>query len=418
MKQINWKAGMTRRNFVRLSTATGFGILSSRRGFSEPRSIAKQNVMCAEGLSDFDADGEATKKRMEQVFADFDDWGFNTFGIHTPMPRKLYRHRFAYVQPIRTARIEMYWYDKNRELPDVFSEEFQRRVEEKARPIVLDCKDDPNLLGYAFSNIPPWTGYGRAKQFGDYDISPWIDAIRSLPAEAAGKKVWITLLQQRYSEAKMAAKSHDVSGTTWEKLADVTEWPTPTEKGPLADTEAFLASIAETWHRIHFEAIRRYDKNHLILGDWLMGNMAIPDFLMPILKKYVDVVVFRAYGYFKGQEPTLRRIYEATGKPIISGDSSFSRVQPNQKRAKGIHFDTDEKVGEAYADYLKAALSEPYMIGWHYCGYVEGWEGQAHWLCANQNGFKDLFENIHEDTVAHVRRANAQAIQWHADAGL
>ena len=79
-----------------------------------------------------------------------------------------------------------------------------------------------------------------------------------------------------------------------------------------------------------------------------------------------------------------------------------------------IVVDSLEEVGKEYAKYVKLAMFEPYMLGWHYCGYIEGAEGMPHPLVASQSGFKDPFENVHEETIEHVRLANGKAREWHA----
>ena len=367
---------------------------------------------CAVATLDFNPHGLAARKWMARVLADLDDWHFNALGFHTSVPRNLFRERLPYVQPIRSFRVEIYWEEKQ-ELPDVFGQEFEQRVDAAVRPIAVDCASDPNLLGYAFCDVPPWTGY---RGFGNHPISPWVDAIRSLPPEAPGKKAWVNILKARYRNAGAAATTHVVDAATWEDLSALRTWPLPDSDPALADTEELLSRIADRWHKAHVDAIRRYDSHHLVLGDKILANLPVPDFLLPILKRYVDVVNIQWSGHFKEQEATLRRIYGATGKPILLGDSAFSHRQPNQSRSKGVACSSLEEVGRAYAGYLHDALSQPYIIGWHYCGYIEGWNGLPHSLCAAQCGFKNPFDKVHEETVGHVRRANASAHAWHANA--
>ena len=124
-----------------------------------------------------------------------------------------------------------------------------------------------------------------AKAMVESSNKNWIDAIRSLPSESAGKQVWMEILKGRYPDAAAAARAHGLEAAAWDELSNHVDWPTPDGTTALADTQTFLARIAEQWYRVHVEAIRRYDSNHLIFGDKILGGMSIPDFLMPILKQ-------------------------------------------------------------------------------------------------------------------------------------
>ena len=63
----------------------------------------------------------------------------------------------------------------------------------------------------------------------------------------------------------------------------------------LRDREAFMERISEKWYRTYHDAIRRYDKNHLILGDRnTLHLQPLPAYAIRIMSKYIDVS--KCYG--------------------------------------------------------------------------------------------------------------------------
>ena len=64
------------------------------------------------------------------------------------------------------------------------------------------------------------------------------------------------------------------------------------------DKEAFLQRICEQWHRVYVDAIRRYDRNHLILGDRNTLHLQPPPrpWAFHIMRRYLDVLSVNVMG--------------------------------------------------------------------------------------------------------------------------
>ncbi len=101
------------------------------------------------------------------------------------------------------------------------------------------------------------------------------------------------------------------------------------------DMLTFMSIIAEQWYSLHARFIREQDPNHLILGD---KNMVMwhYDFMLPAIKKHVDVVCVQAYGPWENDRKLTDMIYEATGKPIFNGDGCFGLAGPNEATRRAI----------------------------------------------------------------------------------
>lgn len=363
------------------------------------------------------------KKWIGRVLANLEDWGFNSLGFHTPVPSELYAHRIAYLATVHPISVTSYL--PTLEYADVFAPEVAARMDSGVREVCAAARNEPNLLGYAYSDRPLYSSAPTRRRSGAH---PWVVALQQLSAQAPGKKTWVGVLASRHPTAALAASASGVSAGSWDELGAITSWPDPTPGSEAeADQEVFLSLIVERWYQMQHDAVRRYDPNHLIFGDKLGGGPAdvgyrgtnhpeIPEYLYSILSKFVDVVTIEWYGQFEDQVAALRAIHAATGKPILLGDSSFSEVQPRQDgKAKGVIVGSQAEVGDSYARYLEAALTEPYIIGWHFCGYIESFATQGARF-QPQNGFIDPFETVHQEAVTRVKAANAKAVRWHEGA--
>lgn len=361
------------------------------------------------------------------VKRDCRSWGFNSIAYHTKVPLDLLKDEMYVMERIRMVRLETYNVPVAR--PDVFSDEFEESLDAFICGICMKWKDEEHLLGYAYSDTAEWAigeGPFLAHSYRPVPvINPWVSALVSKGRTAPAKKKWLEILISRYHYAERAAAVYGIHADSWKDLGDATGWDNPANRECAAiDNARMLEAIAERWFSLHEKFVRKNDPRHLILGEKLNGNLPIPDFLLPVLKKYVDVVNIQWYGRYEEQVDSLVRVHEATGKPILMGDSAFAVVQPNQDSSKGVIVSTQEEVGREYETYLEKIMKLPFVVGWHHCGYMEGWKGLEKYevdnpytvtnpLCSTQCGFKDPFEDVHEETIRHLIRANASAHSNH-----
>jgi len=367
----------------------------------------------------FNPKSEGARRWVARVLALMNEWHFNTIGMHGP-PHPLFKAARYYVASIQGARLAPYLVRLGQDpLPDVFREDFRTRLERRVRELCCAHQNESNLLGYSYSDTPVWTVPHRFleenPQWGI--VHPWVEDLRRLPADAAGKQQWLQILRKNYPSATAAAMNYAVSATSWEGLAGEREWGKPRNDARAAqDSLAMLTAIAERWYSAHHELIRQHDPSHLILGDKLNNDIGkIPDWLMRILKRYVDVILIQDYRLYDQQKPDLIRLHQGTGKPIINGDSGFAVVKrPHQTHVKGHKVKSLKEVGEHYYAYLKGIMSLPFMLGWHHCGFMEQWDGAKRpGVGTNENGFLDPFEKPYEEALAGVIEANRNTARWH-----
>lgn len=386
----------------------------------------------------YNYEGEAIRQWLGQVAHDFDSWGFNTFGYYTVVPTEYINNSAYFIKDIEIVPTGYY-----ERYPDVFSDWYADKVDQEVKSMCDRYRGDKNLLGYALMDIATLEkGIRKAVKYPStypkkesrvyakllqnqtlaesmrYEpLHPCVRTFTKLNGGTAGKKVWINILKTHHHIPAEASRVYGLEALTWSELENITEWPEPVDAHKARrDNLEMLTTIAERYYSLVCGTIRKYDPTHLILGDKLNGNNEIPEYLCPILQKYVDVVLIDWDDLFENQKDTLRKIHQKTGKPILLSDSSFTVIKPNQVYAKGYILQSEEDIGPHYYQYLKEALSEPYIVGWHYCGYIEGWRGLDNSrdpLSQVQSGIKDPYEQTNKNTITFMQKANSQAIEWH-----
>lgn len=301
------------------------------------------------------------------VTHDLRDWGFNTVGWtqeyisggwgvaldwfgdpidlgHSTAPWAAADFRTAnmpYVLQLRVQEIEDW--NGYPSFKDVYAEDFDVYCDYLARSICSDHADDPNLIGYFLVDIPAW-----------------------LPHSAGGDFPQLVGL----NETERNGRLYDVASKYYETI---------------------------TRH------IKRYDPNHLILGDRYNGNKGIPSEVLRAMQPFVDVL---SVQYFtaptdesrQAMRSDLARWHEITGKPVINADlGNWAPTKLNPHRVGSLETQADR--GEDYVATIAAIIDEPWLLGWHWCGYVENIGGRG-W------GLKDPWDEPYLDLVARIRDFN------------
>ncbi|VGO15310.1 hypothetical protein PDESU_03892 [Pontiella desulfatans] len=363
---------------------------------------------------------------MEQVAKDHRDYGFNTIAFHHPreMPTEYFEelgiHYFGKLKLGEINHKHTHWHGG---FPDVFSPEWKTKAEVKVKAFAAKHKNNKHLLGYSFNDLPDYSleAYLRIREWEMkrevYELHPWIKDIISKPGSTEGKKLWVDMLKRNHASAEEAGANYGVDAVSWEELAASSDWKTPEDRNKgTADQREMCMRITEAWLKTHHDLIRKYDPNHLILGDKISAHgLGQPDWVWDIVKKYVDVVLIQDYDFYtREHEEKLKGIHRKTGLPIINGDHAYGCLRPNMKKNKGIPVENLCRVGEEYARYLQGIMGLPFMLGWQNCGYLEQWSGgENDNTGAEQCGLFDPFGKPLMDALRHVKQANRNAVKWH-----
>jgi hypothetical protein len=298
----------------------------------------------------------------QSVMPSLRQWGFNTIGWVQEVvirDKKIHRHSRNWIhEEYKSAEMpfchmlpfaEVHEWEVETRYPDVFSDGFEEWCDYIARETCAVMVDDPNLIGYFFSDCPSWT----YKTHNPELKGAWFDPER-LKTEFGCKE---------------------------------------------------LAAMAERYYKVTHDSIRRYDKNHLILGDRFHGSKFIPDEVICAAARYVDVLSFQYSAETEITLPYFEKVYNKTHLPILLADAAVPRDNtklPLEKfRIEGKSYDGQ---GEKYQAMMEDYFSAFFMVGWHYCGAFMENE-------VRQQGLYSMLEKPNEGLVKLMSEKNLQIIE-------
>jgi hypothetical protein len=290
---------------------------------------------------------------QEAVAPDLRSWGFNTVGWCQEVIIRgdaIHRHSrnftfeeyqwlglpYCHMLPFTEA----HQWDVETRYPDVFSADFIEWCDCVAREHCARLADDPNLVGYFYCDCPQWVHAIKPELKG-----PWFDPVR-LDSDA-GRRA--------------------------------------------------LSRMAEQYYRVTHDAIRRYDPNHLILGDRYEATAPLPNEILRAALPYVDVLSFQFFSDAGTIAPAFSDWHELTGKPILLADACVPGRDPGPSEEECT-----------YPLMLRTLREIPSCVGWHYCGaYLRN--------RARREGFRDENEQITDPGfVKGVQEANSETADWAA----
>ncbi len=265
-----------------------------------------------------------TNRDFDGAIRKIRSWGFNA-GCYQG-PRWMW-NRYPLTKGINLVPINQWLPDDRYAYKDVFEVSFLAQLEEEIRGTAEALRDNPNLIGYFWTDIPNWKG--------DRHGEDWISFYQNLPPESAGGQVW----------------------ASWK------------QENPGATETDFLAVIARQLYAKAYAFLRKYDQNHLLFGD-RYHEIDMPDHVVREILPYIDAIAI---------QPTSREfnfeffdmVYERYGKPIYIADHVSSFATEEYPVTMGQAAKDPESYMAYYHRYVTAALSRPYMIGYNKCQYQD-----------------------------------------------
>lgn len=217
--------------------------------------------------------GSVIRWIQESVAPNLKAWGFNSVGWVQEVTVRQWRHSRAFTPAEYQALAmpychllpftESHQWEQHTRHYDFTSVEWEEWCDYVARAHCAELSEDPNLIGYFYSDCPTW--------------------IHARP---------------------------------------VNEW-----RGPIFDPERLkteagrkeLSALAHRYYKTTHDAIRRYDPHHLILGDRYEANDPIAMEVVEAALPYVDVLSFQD---FRDPVNHLADWHQKTGKPVLLADAA------------------------------------------------------------------------------------------------
>lgn len=309
------------------------------------------------------------------------------------------KNRIPYVEQLNFPA-PMTWADIC-EFPDVFSKEYEDKCNEIAQKVCTARKDDPMLIGYYLCDCVEWPIFGKSsKRLAEN----WLDSIKRRGPQSTGKNVFVDLVRENYGTIDSFNSIYGTSFRSFDELKRDREfvYTIPANKELVyRDDQVFLSLLARKFYSTTCNAVRRIDKNHLILGEVFDANRKIPEQVLYAAAAYVNVISLQYYGHFKDQAATLEGLHSKIARPILLSDSCYSIATANMPRPCGPKVLSQEERAEAFKRYAYQALSTPYVIGWFWCGYIDSsLELESR---RQHSGLKDAWGNYHEPLCTYMR---------------
>ncbi len=293
--------------------------------------------------------GSTSKWLKKSVAKNLKEWGFNSIGWEQEVTVRQWPHSRSFTYEEYQALnmpychmlpfMESHQWQQHTRHYDFYSSEWEEWCDYIARSHCAELNEDPNLIGYFYSDCPTWI--------------------------------------------------HERPYNTW--------------RGPIfdpkkLDTEAGrkeLSKLAQRYYQTTHDAIRRYDPNHLILGDRYEANAPIAMEVIEAALPYVDVLSFQD---FRDPVVHLADWYEKTKKPVLLADAARIKWQT-------VPGEFTRNNGKWYAETLAGLHQNPGCIGFHLCGAYQRNK-------ARRYGLLDEMERPDQENVALIQAANRKIERW------
>lgn len=307
--------------------------------------------------------------------------------------------QFPHVAAVRLTGVST-WMDES-DFPDPFEAEFADAARQAARQVCTPRADNPFLVGYFLNDCLEWPRLGQASKRRALN---WLDALKSRDQNSAGKRAYVELMQERHGTIGAFNAVYGTHFSGFDALqndADFVHLLPVDVEAARADDASFLLLLARRFYSVACAAIREVDANHLILGEVLEGNRGIPDAVLQAAREHFDVLAVQFYGAWKDQAAQVEAWHKRTGLPVLLADSCFSTVTPEMPRPCGPRLKSHGARAEAFERYARQALKTPHVLGWHWCGYIDG--SLALEPRQQHMGLKDAWGKPHQPLCDRVR---------------
>jgi len=277
--------------------------------------------------------------------------GINTAGAWSP---SLYQKGLPYVVLVDMLKSYAAYkhIDVKDRLPDVFSKDLekflainQKRLEAIIKPFV----NDPYLIGWWTDNELRW-----AKEYRHI-----LDTYLKLPESAEGRKTAEEYLRQKFGEPTL-----------------------PKDEARLQEArDGFVELSVRRYAQITTEAVKQYDKNHLILGSRLFFTPSTQkNILMPERMGGFEAIARGARGYWDAisintyfDETPLeraRKLYSAFNGPIIISEFNIHSAIKSQGKFGEAEWQARADISAlGHGNQIPPLLNEPYIVGYHWFPY-------------------------------------------------
>ena len=322
----------------------------------------------------------------KKVKQDLQAFGFNTLGTHSRTDE--YSESIANdVVNCRMVDIAHYQTPTEDDFPDVFSDDFLKHCDQRARAVAAPRKDDPYVLGYSLTDCPILTDqeswphaynvYGWVRD----QVPTWPQVLRNLGESSPGKRVYVATMKEIYNnDIKQFNHTYNSRFDSFDELLRAARWrgrPNYSNGREGRDNYQFLLKVVDRCYEVEVAALRKYDPNHLVFGDKLNGNrfgLETPMELIALCGKHFDLIYFQKFTVWADLERLLDRFaHFGGGKPSYMGDSSINVPNEIMPDPFGPQCVNQEVRAEVFKEVFYKSFARKDFVGWDWCGWMDLW---------------------------------------------
>ncbi|MFC5703848.1 chitobiase/beta-hexosaminidase C-terminal domain-containing protein [Cohnella faecalis] len=324
-------------------------------------------------------------------------WGFNAIGAYSP-EKYGEEGRFPYYRMLPLEGMSWARLD-GLSIFDIYAPNAEAKLDQAFAQSVAPHKDDPMLVGYFIGN--------------EFDFHRFYTDVPKLKASSAAiKGKLVETLKGKYVTVEAFNAAWKTSFKSFDEMKDsaLTLKASPAWR----DMDAFFAAYLDDFFGTVSRLYRKYDPNHLLLGDrWItttFHNETVRRMLAEAEGKYVDVISLNYYTY-KLEPDLLQEVFvKSGGKPILMSEFGYGTseqgLEPLLKNSAANQFQR----GMRYRNYVEGVAVLPYTVGANVFNYVDQaglgryWQGQ--WGEHYNSGLVNVADRPYKDYLAAAKATN------------
>lgn len=272
--------------------------------------------------------------------------------------------------------------DKYNRLVLLFEPTFANYIDSLVRNKVALFDSDKHFVGYYLDNELPLASYKNAYPLQGIDLKHFL----SLPDRYRAAR--------EYAERFMQEKG--ISSVS--SIDDQAQ-------------EDFRVQVADYYYSLTTETVRRYDKEHLVLGsrlhDWSKYNQGVVE----ACARYCDVVSINYYARWQPEDSFLASLKTWCGsKPFLvsefytkASDTEYGGEQYSNTEGGGWLVRSQKNRGEFYQNFCLRLLEAKNCVGWAHFEYNDTYNTTTG---ASNRGIVSLEYEPYEDFLDYVRQLN------------
>ncbi len=252
-------------------------------------------------------------------------------------------------------------------LADVYTTNFESKIERAVQEYVTPYKENPWLIGYFTGNEPSWLG--QESRLCDLILDAKVD-----------------------KPIKEVLKNYLIGGDTPERR------------------KVFILNTFKTFLQSVEAAVRKHDPNHLTLG--IRFGKIPEDEVLEICKEVFDVFSFNCYDLTPPKED-MDRVMKVTGLPMIIGEYHAGTINRGMAQAL-VQVENQEERGVAYRLYTEQAFDHPGLIGVAYFQWSDQDMTGRRYDGENYNcGLIDVTDRPYKDMVKSIKETAKRLYDVH-----